>query len=115
MHGRLRSILGALGYTEEVLSFASNLAEAKALLAAQPFAMAFVDIGLPDGNGVDLIGEMHRNDRALPILVISAWSDEQIILRALQAGASGYLLKERSEEHTSELQSLMRTSYAVFC
>lgn len=109
MHVRLRSILGALGYTEEVLSFASNLAEAKALLAAQPFAMAFVDIGLPDGNGVDLIGEMHRNDRALPILVISAWSDEQIILRALQAGASGYLLKERDDiEITLSIRSVLR-------
>src|SRR3546814_4466772 len=31
------------------------------------------------------------------------------------AGDSDYMLKLRSEEHTSELQSLMRTSYAVFC
>src|SRR3546814_7851092 len=31
------------------------------------------------------------------------------------AGASGSLIDERSEEHTSELQSLMRISYAVFC
>src|SRR3546814_4098246 len=34
---------------------------------------------------------------------------------ALAVTSSGYPLKPRSEEHTSELQSLMRSSYAVFC
>src|SRR3546814_1525492 len=33
----------------------------------------------------------------------------------LKGERSGHLLRQRSEEHTSELQSLMRTSYAVFC
>src|SRR3546814_6220758 len=39
-----------------------------------------------------------------------------VITRALnKLSALGYLRRERSEEHTSELQSLMRISYAVFC
>src|SRR3546814_1819638 len=36
-------------------------------------------------------------------------------LKAFLAAKPGYLTKSRSEEHTSELQSLMRISYAVFC
>lgn len=109
MHVRLRSILGGLGYSDEVLSFASNIAEARRLLDEQAFAMAFVDVGLPDGNGVELIRDLHKRDRALPILVISAWSEEQIILNALQAGATGYLLKERDDiEISLSIRSILR-------
>ncbi len=56
-----------------------------------------------------LIRDLHQHDRALPILVISAWSDEQIILDALQAGATGYLLKERDDiEITLSIRSILR-------
>src|SRR3546814_3294251 len=41
-----------------------------------------------------------------------AWDDEPIVLRRTEDGRGD---SERSEEHTSELQSLMRISYAVFC
>lgn len=109
MHIRLRSILGQLGYDEEALSFAADIAGARRLFAEHPFAMAFVDIGLPDGNGIDLIRDLHQHDHALPILVISAWSDEQIILDALHAGATGYLLKERDDiEITLSIRSVLR-------
>ena len=37
-------------------------------------ALALVDLGLPDGSGIDLIAEWRAADPALPILVISAWS-----------------------------------------
>lgn len=109
MHVRLRSILGGLGYGDDALSFAANIAEAKRLLDEQAFAMAFIDVGLPDGNGIDLIRDLHKRDRALPILVISAWSEEQIIVNALQAGATGYLLKERDDiEITLSIRSILR-------
>jgi DNA-binding NarL/FixJ family response regulator len=67
----------------------------------QPFALALVDVGLPDGNGIDLIRALHQRDAALPVLVISAWSTEQVIVSALQAGATGYLLKERDDVEIS--------------
>jgi len=109
MQVRLQSILSQLGYDDEALSFAPNIAEARRLIDEHPFAMAFVDVGLPDGNGVDLIRELHQRDKALPVLVISAWSDEQIILNALQAGATGYLLKERDDiEITLSIRSILR-------
>src|SRR3546814_8999003 len=44
---------------------------------------------------------------------IHDFSDEQVVLR--EEGSTTRLAFERSEEHTSELQSLMRISYAVFC
>ncbi|RUY42284.1 response regulator, partial [Mesorhizobium sp. M7A.F.Ca.CA.001.13.2.1] len=101
MQVRLRSILRGLGYAQEELFFAGSIAQAKALLVDQPFAMTLVDVGLPDGNGIDLIGSLHEHDAALPILVISAWSNENTILEALRAGATGYLLKERDDVELS--------------
>ncbi|HKT98211.1 MAG TPA: response regulator transcription factor [Paraburkholderia sp.] len=106
---RLCAILVGLGYHEEALHFAGSIGAAEALLAEQPFAMVLADVGLPDGNGIDLIRALHGRDPALPILVISAWSTEQIIVTALQAGATGYLLKERDDiEIALSIRSALR-------
>ncbi|PPQ16453.1 DNA-binding response regulator [Bradyrhizobium sp. AC87j1] len=109
MHARLKSILMDLGYAEEALRFAVSIADAHTCLADQPFAMVLIDVGLPDGNGIDLIRDLHGQDGALPILVISAWSHEHVILEALQAGATGYLLKERDDiEISLSIRSTLR-------
>ena len=109
MHVRLRSILEEMGYCRDALSFATTIADARRLIEEQPFAMAFIDVGLPDGNGIDLIEFLHGRDPALPILVISAWSDEHIIMRALRSGATGYLLKERDDiEIKLSIRSILR-------
>jgi len=65
MQLRLRGILGILGYDDEALSFAGSIGDANALMALQPFAMVLVDVGLPDGNGIDLIRTLHAVDAAL--------------------------------------------------
>jgi DNA-binding NarL/FixJ family response regulator len=109
MQLRLRAILTTLGYTDDALSFASSIAQARVMFAEQPFALALVDVGLPDGNGIDLIRALHQRDAALPVLVISAWSTEQVIVSALQAGATGYLLKDRDDmEITLSVRSALR-------
>ncbi|EON14847.1 response regulator transcription factor [Pandoraea sp. SD6-2] len=106
---RMSSILKSLGYRNETVCLAGSLAQARQRLASTPFALILVDVGLPDGSGVDLIGELHDSDPALPILVISAWSTEQIIVRALRAGATGYLLKERDDEEIAlSIRSALR-------
>lgn len=86
---------------------AGTIAQAKALGEAHPFAMALVDLGLPDGNGVELVRWLRERDEALPILVVSAWSTEEKIVDALRAGASGYILKERDD---SEIAMLIGTA-----
>ncbi|MPS49368.1 response regulator transcription factor [Methylobacillus sp.] len=106
---RLDSMLRQLGYQRDAIAFAASLKQARAHLANQPFALALVDIGLPDGSGIDLIAEMHAADAALPILVISAWSTEDAILAALRAGATGYVLKERDDmEVVLSIRSVLR-------
>lgn len=109
MRQRLARVLGEIGYAREAVSFAVNLAEARAYVSQQPMAMVLVDLGLPDGNGIELIQELRAQDPALWILVISAWSTEEAILGALQAGATGYLLKERDDLEVSlSIRSVLR-------
>lgn len=109
MRQRLSRVLGEIGYAKEAVSFSSSLAEARAHVSHQPAAMVLVDLGLPDGNGIELIREMRALDPALWILVISAWSTEEAILGALQAGATGYVLKERDDLEVSlSIRSVLR-------
>ena len=97
MQQRLLRVLRHLGYKADAIDVVSNLQEARDYITQQPVAMALVDIGLPDGSGIDLIAELRASDPALSILVISAWSTEELILAALRAGATGYVLKERDD------------------
>ncbi|QLF95074.1 response regulator transcription factor [Pseudomonas sp. ABC1] len=109
MRQRLSRVLGEIGYTDETVAFSVNLAEARAHVSSQPVAMVLVDLGLPDGNGIELIHELRAQDPTLWILVISAWSTEEAILGALQAGATGYLLKERDDLEVSlSIRSVLR-------
>lgn len=109
MQRRLTAILTSLGYSDDALLFAGSLSEARAIRATQPCAIALVDIGLPDGSGIELIREWHEADPALPIVVISTWSTGPTIVGALQAGATGYLLKERDDiEIALSIRSVLR-------
>lgn len=109
MQDRLRRILLQLGYADDALTFAANLSQAHALIEVEPFAIALVDLRLPDGSGLDLIAALRGTDPALPILVISAWSSRETLLSALRAGATGYVLKERDDLEVSlSIRSILR-------
>lgn len=109
MQARLRRLLSELGYTDDAIVCAGTLAESRALVAEQPFAIALVDLRLPDGDGLALIGELRAADPTMGILVISAWSAHQTLLGALRAGATGYVLKERDDlEVMLSIRSILR-------
>ncbi|MDD2055058.1 response regulator transcription factor [Pseudomonas putida] len=109
MRQRLASVLASLGYAPEAITFSTCLGEARAFIDSAPVAMALVDLGLPDGNGIELIEELREQDPSLLILVISAWSTEAAILGALRAGATGYVLKERDDLEVSlSIRSVLR-------
>lgn len=106
---RLRRILETLGHADDSLRLAGTLAEGKVQgRDSGRLMMALVDLGLPDGSGIELVAWLRARNDALPILVISAWSTEEMILGALAAGASGYVLKERDDlEITMSLRSVL--------
>ncbi|WP_419820282.1 LuxR C-terminal-related transcriptional regulator [Acinetobacter sp.] len=106
---RLTDILINLGYSIADLRFAQSLAQAKEQLSIHSASFALVDLGLPDGNGIEFIEILKNYDPTIMILVISAWSTEDAILNALSAGATGYVLKERDDLEVSlSIKSVLR-------
>ena len=71
---------------------AVSLSEARALLAHDPPELLILDLGLPDGDGAELVRELRRSS-ALPILVVSARHLEAQKVALLDAGADDYLSK----------------------
>ncbi len=74
------------------LEIASSLEEARALLARSTPDMAIVDSLLPDGRGLDLVREL-RHESRYPIVLLTSHADESMQAEALEAGASGYVVK----------------------
>ncbi|MEQ1448970.1 response regulator transcription factor [Acinetobacter lwoffii] len=106
---RLKIILTNLGYNEDVLLFANTVKEAYAVLQQQPIALALVDLGLPDGSGISIIEKIREQDAQALILVVSAWSTQDSLFTAIQAGATGYVLKERDDvEVALAIRSILR-------
>lgn len=81
------------------VSIAGSLAETRAWLAAHaPPDIALVDLGLPDGNGADLIRELHARRPECHCVVTTIYADDRHLFPALRAGAGGYLLKDQPKE-----------------
>lgn len=81
-----------------LLGESAGLVAARALLAVQgPPDVLLIDLGLPDGDGCELIAELAARAPATSALVASVFDDEAHVIRALEAGAKGYLLKDTSQ------------------
>lgn len=72
------------------------------LADAAPPAVMLVDLGLPDGDGLDLIRLSRELQPPPEVMVISVFGDEQHVLAAIEAGATGYLLKDGAPEAIGE-------------
>jgi len=106
---RLAGVLQGLGCPPEAIAMAESVAKARDRVGERRFGVVLVDIGLPDGSGVEFIGWMRRHQPDTPAVVISAWRTEDVIVSALRAGAIGYLLKERDDlELSLALRSIER-------
>jgi len=62
------------------------------------YDLVLLDISMPDGSGMDVLGQLRAEQPDLPVLVLSMHPEEQYAVRALKAGASGYLMKQSTPE-----------------
>jgi DNA-binding NarL/FixJ family response regulator len=86
---------------------ASTRVDGMRLLEGMPVDVLLVDLGLPDGSGIDIIRCATEKWPSCDIMVCTTFGDESHVIRSLQAGAAGYLLKD-SEPHSmlDEIRSL---------
>ena len=77
---------------------ASNAREAFNQLKATEFDLVVLDLDMPGMNGIDLLNEIKRRKKNVSVLVLSVYPEEQVAVRVLKAGASGFVSKEAASE-----------------
>lgn len=78
---------------------AGTLAEALEWVAApEAINLLLLDLGLPDGTGVEAIRAVHEHRPGLPVVVLSAQDDRETVMSAIAAGAAGYVPKASSAD-----------------
>jgi DNA-binding NarL/FixJ family response regulator len=97
MQERFRYILSTLGCDEPQIVWTESGETAMQLLESQRFGVALVDIGLPDGSGIELIDWLQAHQPKVPAVAVAAKRTDETIFSALRAGAVAYLLKERDD------------------
>ena len=63
-----------------------------------PFDAVILDLSMPGRSGIDLLAEIKHRHAKLPVLIMSLHGEEQFAVRALRAGAAGYLTKSAASE-----------------
>lgn len=67
-------------------------------MSSSEYDLVLLDISLPGRNGLDVLRQMRQLKPKLPVLVLSMYPDEQYAVRALRAGAAGYVTKGSASE-----------------
>ncbi|TDP31864.1 response regulator [Nocardia ignorata] len=78
----------------EVIGEAGSCSQALARIPALRPDVAVLDVMLPDGNGIELCRELLSANPELRCLILTSFTDEQAMLNAILAGASGYVIKD---------------------
>jgi len=81
-----------------VFGEAANASETLKNVHEQNWDIVILDITLPDRSGLDVLKELKNIRPGLPVLILSMHPEEQIAVRALKAGAAGYVTKESVPE-----------------
>jgi DNA-binding NarL/FixJ family response regulator len=82
----------------EVAGEACNGVEALHLSREGEWDVVLMDVSMPDRNGIDALKLIRKEQPRLPILILSMYPEEQYAIRALKAGAAGYLTKQSAPD-----------------
>ncbi|SHK67204.1 DNA-binding response regulator, OmpR family, contains REC and winged-helix (wHTH) domain [Marinobacter antarcticus] len=104
----LASQLEKAGFSVDVTSTAK---EAVILGEQEDYKAGVLDLGLPDGNGLDVLRKWRASKATFPVLILTARGDWQDKVNGLKAGADDYLAKPfQTEELIARLNAIMRRS-----
>lgn len=93
---------------------AETFTAASSLAASKQFNLALVDLGLPDGSGLDLIKKLRVTSPDCHIVVATIYDDDANLFTALRSGAKGYILKDQDHNKIiSYLQGIRQQKPAI--
>ncbi len=88
---------------------APRVQDALKLMETQSFALAVVDVGLPDGSGFDFCREVRKRKIDIPLVILTAQTDEDSVVEGLEAGANDYVKKPYSnKEIIARIRAFLR-------
>lgn len=97
------------------VSLADNAADGKKLALDSEHDIIILDLGLPDGNGLELCEDLRKRDIGTPILILSAKQDTDVKVKGLHSGADDYLTKPfNTEELMARIEAITRRSRDKF-
>ena len=99
----LQDLLRHDGY---LVTVAGTCADAIAKIAMQRFNVILLDLGLPDGDGLEVLREVQRRDATLPVIIVTAHIAQERTVGSLAKGAFAYLTKPYNTEELR--QNLLR-------
>ncbi len=82
----------------ELTAEAGSAADALTLVREKRFDVAILDLSLGGGSGLELLAELRRERPTLPVLILTVHPEDQYAVRAIKAGAAGFLNKESAPE-----------------
>jgi DNA-binding NarL/FixJ family response regulator len=85
----------------EVAFTSGEAEEALRLLAAQPPDVLLLDVRMPEMDGLELLGELNAKRVRVPTIMLTTFDDDAALLRAIELGAKGFLLKDTTLEDLS--------------
>jgi DNA-binding NarL/FixJ family response regulator len=98
----------------EVVGEASDGRVAVSLAESLKPDIAVLDITMPNLNGIEAANQIHAKQLGVSTIVLSMHADEAFVLRALKAGARGYLLKESAESDLINAVRLVSENKSFF-
>jgi DNA-binding NarL/FixJ family response regulator len=94
--------------TMRLAGVAANKREAQVLIDREEFDVMLIDLGLPDGTGIDLIRNVSQRKPDVDIMVVTVFGDEQHVVSSIEAGATGYILKDSTPADVISCIRLLR-------
>ena len=98
----LRAVLKASPRVQIEVEEAATAREGIRKALEQPLEAVVLDISLPDMSGIDALKAIRQQRPRLPVVIFSMHADREYCLRALRAGAFGYVVKEGAAEEIAE-------------
>jgi DNA-binding NarL/FixJ family response regulator len=85
-----------------MISESARVQDAVEIVKSVKFDLALIDLGLPDGSGVDVVTQLRDTQPDTQSVVVTIHDGDEHLFPALQAGAFGYILKEQPRELITE-------------